>query len=199
MEISMVFPFEKDIPDIRDMSGAHPFSLGNSSTGRRRELRAVVAAGLGGEIGFGGDMPWHIPEDLRHFRQLTVGHPVIMGRATWLSLPRRPLPGRRNIVLSRDPGFRAEGAETAASVEEAIAMCPPPEIPYIIGGGKVYEAAMPWLTRIDLTRVEARFPEADTFFPELQEQHWIMTGASETLVSSCGLSFRFETYESSDN
>ena len=195
----MVFPFEKDIPDIRDMSGAHPFSLGTSSTGRRLERRAVVAAGLGGEIGFGGDMPWHIPEDLRHFRQLTVGHPVIMGRATWLSLPRRPLPGRRNIVLSRDPGFRAEGAETAASVEEAIAMCPPPEIPYIIGGGKVYEAAMPWLTRIDLTRVEARFPEADTFFPELQEQHWIMTGASETLVSSCGLSFRFETYESSDN
>lgn len=196
MEINRVFPFDKDIPDIRDTVGIHPFSTFNSSTGRRREVRAIVAMGLDNEIGFRGDMPWHIPEDLRHFKQLTTGHPVIMGRSTWLSLPRRPLPGRRNIVLSRDPDFKAEGAETATSVREAIAACDASEIPYIIGGGEIYAAAMPFITRIDVTRIDARFGNADTFFPEISEKDWILTDMTDPVRSSCGLSFRFETYES---
>lgn len=233
METSVIFPFEKDIPDVRDTGGIHPFSTFNSSTARLREVRAIVAMGLGNEIGFRGDMPWHIPEDLRHFKELTMGHPVIMGRATWLSLPRRPLPGRRNIILTRQPGFTATvpspgstpvapspsspgstakpgelgstscGATTVAhpiptevapSIAAAVAMCPPPEVPYIIGGGQVYAAAMPILTHIDVTRIEARFPEADTRFPELSETDWILTDRSEPITSRCGLTFRYETY-----
>ncbi len=236
METSVIFPFEKDIPDVRDTGGIHPFSTFNSSTARLREVRAIVAMGLGNEIGFRGDMPWHIPEDLRHFKELTMGHPVIMGRATWLSLPRRPLPGRRNIILTRQPGFTPAvpspssrpstpavpspsspgstaqpgelgstscGAttvahpiptEVASSIAAAVAMCPPPEVPYIIGGGQVYAAAMPILTHIDVTRIEARFPEADTRFPELSETDWILTDRSEPITSRCGLTFRYETY-----
>lgn len=194
METNMIFPFEKDIPDIRDTGGIHPFSTFNSSTARLREVRAIVAMGLGNEIGFRGDMPWHIPEDLRHFKEITMGHPVIMGRATWMSLPRRPLPGRRNIVLTHNEDFEAEGAEICRSVGAAIALCPPPEVPYIIGGGKVYTAAMPLLTRIDVTRVDARFPEADTHFPELSDTEWTLSHVSGPMESRKGLTFRFETY-----
>jgi len=194
METNITFPFDKDIPDVRDTGGIHPFSTFNSSTARLREVRAIVAMGLGNEIGFHGDMPWHIPEDLRHFKEFTIGHPVIMGSTTWLSLPKRPLPGRRNIVLSRQPGFVAEDADTASSVGAAVAMCPPPEIPYIIGGGKVYKAAISLLTRIDVTRIDSRFPNADTFFPEINNSDWTLSAVSEPIISKCGLHFRYETY-----
>lgn len=196
METSVIFPFEKDIPDIRDTAGIHPFSTFNSTTSRRREVWAIVAMGRNNEIGFHGDMPWHIPEDLRHFKELTMARPVIMGRATWLSIPRRPLPGRRNIVLSRSDEFSPRGAERAASLSEALALCPPPEIPFIIGGGSVYADAMPLLTRIYVTRIDADFPDADTFFPAIDSKDWSLTDASETFISKSGISFRFETYES---
>lgn len=199
MEISVVFP--RDIHRLGDHDGVsiHPFSTFNSSTSRPREVWGIVAVGRNGEIGFRGDMPWHIPEDLRHFKELTLGHPVIMGRATWLSLPKRPLAGRRNIILSRDARFSAPGAERAESLEEAIAACPPPEIPVIIGGASVYESAMPLMTRIYVTRIDADFPDADKFFPEIDGQHWILTDRSETFTSKNGLSFCFETYESNPN
>ena len=160
---------------------------------------AVVAMGLNREIGFEGDMPWHLPEDLRHFKQLTTGHPVIMGRATWLSIPRRPLPGRRNIVLTRDPAFQAEGAETATSLEEALAMCGRHVTPFIIGGASVYAQAMPLVGRIFVTRIDAAFPGADAFFPPIDSAHWTLTEVSETMTSKSGLTYRFETYESRNN
>lgn len=197
MEISMVFPFDKDVPDTIDTTGIHPFSTFNSSTSRRRDVFAVVAMGRNGEIGFKGDMPWHLPEDLKHFKELTMGHPVIMGRTTWLSIPRRPLPGRRNIVLTRQPDFKTEGAEKAASLAEALDMCPPPEVPFIIGGGSVYKEAMPLVNRIYVTRIDADFPDADTYFPPLRDDEWKLTAKSETMISKTGLSYRFETYESS--
>lgn len=196
METSVIFPFEKDIPDIRDLSGTHPYSTFNSVTERRRELWGIVAMGLNGEIGFRGDMPWHLPEDLRHFKELTTGHPVIMGRATWLSLPRRPLPGRLNIVLSRTSGFVAEGASVAASIADAIRFSPPPEVPFIIGGGRVYTEALPLMTRMYVTRIMARFDNADTFFPTLDPKLWTLLSASDTMKSKSGLEFRFECYES---
>lgn len=195
----MIFPFEKDRSDVHDMSASHPFSTFNSSTSRGREIRAIVAMGRRGEIGFRGAMPWHLPEDLRHFKEITTGHPVIMGRATWLSLPRRPLPGRRNIVLSRDDSFTPEGACKASSLAEAVAGCPPPEIPVIIGGGKLYAEALPLVTRLYVTRIEAEFPEADTFFPTLDPHRWRLTSRSPLLASSTGLEYRFETYESRHN
>lgn len=199
MEISVVFPVDRGRTDAHDMSGTHPFSTFNSSTSRRREVWAIVAAGHRGEIGRRGDMPWHLPEDLRHFKEITTGHPVIMGRATWLSLPRRPLPGRRNIVVSRDSGFVPDGAERAASPAEAVGACPPPEIPVIIGGGKIYAETLPMVTRLYLTRIEADIPDADTFFPTLDPAHWKLTSSSPLMTSASGIAYRFETYESSNN
>lgn len=196
METSVIFPFEKDIPDIRDLTGTHPYSTFNSSTSRHREVYAIVAMGRNGEIGFKGDMPWHLPEDLAHFKSLTMSHPVIMGRTTWLSIPRRPLPGRRNIVLSRQPGFNAPGAERARSLAEALEMCPPPEIPFIIGGGSIYAEALPLVTRIYVTRIDLEFPKADTWFPDIDDDKWILTDKSETFMSRQGIPYRFETYES---
>lgn len=160
------------------------------------ELTAIVAMGRNNEIGFRGDMPWHIAEDLRHFKQVTLGHPVIMGRATWQSLPRRPLPGRRNIVLTRDAAFSDTGAGRAGSVEEALLLCDgEPKSPFIIGGGKVYAAAMPLLTRLEVTRIDADFPGADTFFPAIDPEEWELREVSDTLTSVSGLKFRFESYE----
>lgn len=199
MQTSVIFPSENDRPDVRDSVSIRPFSTFNSNTSRLRELWAIVAMGRAGEIGINGDMPWHIPEDLRHFKQITMGRPVIMGRKTWLSIPRRPLPGRRNIVLSRRTDFNPEGAEKVGSLAEAIAICPPPEIPVIIGGGSLYAEALPLLSRIFVTRIEAEYPDADTFFPEILPEHWSLADASDTMISTSGLAYRFETYESRNN
>lgn len=157
-------------------------------------LYAVVAMGRGNEIGLNGDMPWHLPEDLRHFKELTLGHPVIMGRGTWMSLPRRPLPGRRNIVLSRDSSFADEGAETVSSLQEAFQLLKEDLPPFIIGGGQIYRLALPFVSRLYVTRVDADFPEADTFFPDFKEMQLIEK--SELYMSKTGISYRFETYES---
>lgn len=158
-------------------------------------LRAIVAVGKGGEIGRGGEMPWNVPEDLRHFKELTYGHPVIMGRATWDSLPKRPLPGRLNVIVSRAME-RPDAANVmvARSLEEAIALTADKEMPYIIGGGRLYKEAMPVLDRIDVTRIDAEFPDADTFFPEISPSEWILTDKSETMRSKSGYDFRYETY-----
>lgn len=158
----------------------------------RPELYGIVAVGKGNEIGFKGDMPWHLPEDLRRFKALTTGHPVIMGRATWESLPKRPLPGRRNIVLTRDTNYEASGAETARSLTEAIALCEGEETPFVIGGGQIYRESLPLLTRLYVTRVESEWPQADTFFPDFSGM--TLASVSEQFVSAKGLSFRFEEY-----
>lgn len=136
MEISTVYPFEKDIPDMRDLGSTRPFSTYNSRDSRLRPVNAIVAMGRDRSIGINGDVPWHIREDLRHFKALTSGHPVIMGRATWESLPKRPLPGRLNIVVTRNPDYVAEGAQTAPSIEAALQLCPVGDVPFIIGGGQ---------------------------------------------------------------
>lgn len=177
------------------------FDSVNPSSGHpSAPLYAIVAMGRNNEIGFRGDMPWHISEDLRHFKTLTTGHPVIMGRATWLSLPLRPLPGRTNIVVSRNPHFVAEGALTAPSLPDAIALCEGLPVPFIIGGGTVYAASMPLLSRAYVTRIEADFPDADTFFPNLDPSQWELIEHSPLRVSEpSGLSYYFETYERRHN
>ena len=114
-------------------------------------MNIIVAAGADGAIGLNEDLIWRIPADLRRFKTLTMGHPVIMGRRTWESLPKRPLPGRRNIVLSRDAAFHAEGAETAHSPEEALALTAGSDIPFVIGGESIYKAFLPMAERIMLT------------------------------------------------
>jgi dihydrofolate reductase len=126
----------------------------------------VWAEAAGGVIGADGTLPWHLPEDLRHFRDLTTGSTVVMGRRTWESLPERfrPLPGRRNVVLTTDPAWTADGARRAGSVPEVLAMAGGDL--WVIGGGQVYAAFLPHAERVVVTEVDARV-DGDTWAPEL--------------------------------
>lgn len=133
-------------------------------------LSLIVAAGEHNEIGKDGKMPWHLPADLRHFKTVTLGKPVIMGRRTYESIG-KPLPQRRNIVVTRDKSWNADGCEVAHSLPEALVMAAgEPEI-MLIGGGQLYREALPRTQRIHLTRVHGVF-DADTFFPELDMSQW---------------------------
>lgn len=120
----------------------------------------VVAVADNGVIGRAGDLPWRLPDDLKRFKQTTLGKPVLMGRKTWDSIG-RPLPGRRNIILSTRPGFTAAGADVFPSLEAALKACAGDSEIMIIGGAEIYRAALPLATRIHLTRVHAA-PEGDT-------------------------------------
>lgn len=133
-------------------------------------LSLIVAMGDHNEIGKGGRMPWHLPADLRHFKTVTMGKPVIMGRRTYDSIG-KPLPGRRNIVVTRDPAWQAGGCEVAHSLPEALMLAAgEPEI-MLIGGGQLYREALARSQRIYLTRVHGDF-DADTFFPALDLSQW---------------------------
>lgn len=135
------------------------------------KVSLIVAVGRRNEIGKGGQMPWHLPADLKHFKRNTLGKPVLMGRKT-LEAIGRPLPERRNLVLTRDAGFRAEGCETVTSLDAALELVSgEPEL-MVIGGGEVYRLAWARTDRIYLTRIQADVEGADTFFPELQDGRW---------------------------
>ena len=130
----------------------------------------IVATDRQGGIGLGGGLPWHLPDDLRRFKALTLGKPVVMGRRTWDSIG-RPLPGRLNIVVSRDPRRAIEGATVAATLEAALAAAGNvPEV-CVIGGAEIYRLALPLADRVELTEVHANVG-ADTFFPPLDPAEW---------------------------
>lgn len=139
-------------------------------------ITIVVAVADNGVIGSGGDMPWRMPSDLKRLRAQTMGKPLIMGRKTFQSLP-RPLDGRDNIVITRDPSFRPPGALVVASLEEALALARRLAVErgtdeiVIFGGGEIYAAALPITDRVHLTRVHASLG-GDTHFPELDPRHW---------------------------
>jgi dihydrofolate reductase len=137
------------------------------------EIFLVVAvAGAwqrGGVIGASGTMPWHLPADLRHFKALTMNKPMVMGRKTFESLPGL-LPGRRHIVLTRDPHWAEEGAEVANSVEDALHLANAPHVA-VIGGAEIYRLFLPLAHRIEWTEVHAA-PEGDTYFPEFDRSGW---------------------------
>lgn len=134
-------------------------------------VSAVVAASDNNVIGKDGGLPWHVSSDLKLFKEITLGKPVIMGRRTWESLPRRPLPGRRNIVITRNSDYEAEGAELARSVDEALSLCAGEDEVSIIGGGQVYAEAMVRTDRVYLTRIHMTV-EGDTYLPEMPEDEW---------------------------
>lgn len=135
----------------------------------------VVAVSRNGVIGREGGLPWHISSDLKRFKEITMGKPVVMGRKTWESLPRKPLPGRRNIVITRQPGFVLEGAEVAAMPEEALRLCgDAPEVA-VIGGGEIYRLFWPLVDRLYLTEVDLDV-EGDTHFPEVSASAWREVG-----------------------
>ena len=136
-------------------------------------LVLVLAVARNGALGKDGKVPWHIPEDMKHFKNMTMGHAILMGRKTYEET-RRPLPGRRNIVITRNPDYQAPGCEVVSTLEEAIALARTTDPqPRVIGGAEIYRLAMPLATRIYLTEIE-RDAEADTFF------HLDRTGFRET-------------------
>ena len=130
-------------------------------------IHIIVAIDRHGAIGSKGDMLFHIREDLRRFKALTMGHPVIMGRKTFESLPKGALPGRRNIVISRNPHFRAENIEVVPSLDKAIELSSADSVVYIIGGASIYNMALPIAGVLDLTLIDADGKDPDTFFPEI--------------------------------
>lgn len=136
------------------------------------KISLVVAAATNNSIGKDGKMPWHLPNDMKHFKNLTWGMPVIMGRKTFESLG-KALPGRKNIVVSRQPAFSAPGAVMVKNLEDALFVAREADANevMVIGGGEIYRALMDRAQRIYLTRVEAE-PEGDTFFPSLNPRQW---------------------------
>jgi dihydrofolate reductase len=156
-------------------------------------LSIVVAYGSNRVIGVDGDLPWRLPTDMAFFRETTMGHPVIMGRKTWESIPPkfRPLPGRRNLVLSRDPEYAADGAEVFGSFEEALRAAEGAGA--VIGGGHTYAEALPSVDRIYATEVELA-PDGDTFFPPLGDE-WRLAEEHERVVEENGDAFTIRVYD----
>ena len=130
----------------------------------------VVAMGSNRAIGAQGKLPWHIPEDLKRFKALTLGHPIVMGRKTYESIGRL-LPGRTSVIVTRERGYAVPGALVAHSLDEAIVQCTDAEEVFVIGGGELFSEALPRAQRIYLTHVDLA-PPADTFFPPLDPAHW---------------------------
>ncbi|KQO24432.1 dihydrofolate reductase [Acidovorax sp. Leaf76] len=156
-------------------------------------LHLIYARAANGIIGKDNALPWHLPEDMAHFKQLTQGCPVVMGRRTWDSLPPRfrPLPGRTNIVVTRQGDWQAEGAHRAGSLQEALAQCNAGQTVWVIGGAQVYAEALPLADRLEVTEIDRDF-EGDAYAPALGDA-WVASERSEH-VSTNGLPFSFVSY-----
>lgn len=157
------------------------------------KLHLIYARAANGVIGKDGTMPWHLPEDLAFFKRTTLGCPVVMGRKTWDSLPPRfrPLPGRRNVVITRQTDWRAEGALVAHSVPEALTLCAPAEDAWVIGGAEIYALTLPAASSVVVTEIDAVY-EGDAYAPVLGPE-W-REATREAHVSANGLKFSFVTY-----
>lgn len=164
---------------------------------KKTNLSIIVAQAENRAIGLNGDMPWHLSGDLKRFKALTMGHPVVMGRRTWESLPKRPLVGRRNIVFSQSDNFAPEGAEVVRSVNDLFNLlrdCDD-EI-FIIGGGRIYNMLMPFTQRLYVTWVHKEFPEADTFFPIIDLSEFTKVNETERMIDEkSGLEFCYAEYD----
>ena len=134
-------------------------------------ISIIVAVSEDWGIGRDNDLLWHIPEDLRRFKRLTLGKSVIMGKRTWESLPKRPLPGRKNIVLTDIPGEQIDSAVTAYSIEDAVSKCERDEETFIIGGGSIYRQFMKIAQRLYITHVHKK-ATADVWFPKIDRRKW---------------------------
>lgn len=157
------------------------------------EIALIYARSANGVIGKDNALPWHLPEDLAHFKQLTQGSPVIMGRKTWDSLPVRfrPLPGRTNIVVTRQSDWQAEGALRAPTLPEALAQCGSSPTAWVIGGAQLYAEALPLADRLEVTEIEQNF-EGDAYAPVLGSG-WVKAACSRH-ISTSGLPFGFVRY-----
>lgn len=160
-----------------------------------RVLIAAIAAN--GVIGKDNQLLWHLPGDLKRFKALTTGQAVIMGRKTWESLPEkfRPLPGRRNLVISRNPAYVAAGAQVVASLDAALAACADLAVAFVIGGAEIYALALPGADRLELTELATSF-EGDAVFPAIDPRRW--TAARGERHNENGLDYTFVTYTHPD-
>ena len=152
----------------------------------------VAAVAANGIIGANGRLPWHLPEDLQHFKRLTLGHPVIMGRRTWESLP-GPLPGRENIVVSRRPGYAAPGAAVASSLDAALALCAGESVVFVIGGNQLFRESLPMASGLVMTEIRQDFT-GDASFPDYDRSQW-REAQREAHSAANGMRFDFVRYE----
>jgi dihydrofolate reductase len=167
--------------------------MSHAATGQAApRVYLVAAVAANGVIGANGRLPWHLPEDLRHFKALTLGHPVIMGRRTWESLG-RALPGRENIVVTRAPGYEAPGASVAASLDAALALCAGEPTAFVIGGGELYAEALAVADGLVLTEIRRDYP-GDARFPDYDRSAWRET-QRKPQTGADGLRFDFVLYE----
>lgn len=156
------------------------------------KIYLVAAVASNGVIGRDGQLPWHLPEDLKHFKRLTLGHPVIMGRRTWESL-KGPLPGRDNIVVSARPGYDPAGAAVASSLEGAIALCAGEPVAFVIGGSRLFADSLPIAAGLVMTEIQRDY-EGDTWFPQYDRSRW-RESQREPHVAADGTKFDFVLYE----
>jgi len=159
-------------------------------------LTLIAAVARGGAIGRGNELLCRLPEDMARFKALTLGHTVIMGRKTWASIPAkfRPLVGRRNIVLSRQPGLSLEGAEVFASLDAALAACAAEAEVFVIGGAEVYALALPLADTLELTEIDASFEGADAFFPPWRGEDFAEV-SRQTQHAAQGWPYAFVRYQ----
>jgi dihydrofolate reductase len=153
---------------------------------QRPRVSLIVAWARNRVIGRAGTLPWHLSEDLRHFKRITMGHPIVMGHKTWDSIG-RALPGRRSIVVTRNPRWSAPGCETAASLDQALALCEGATEVFVIGGAQLFELALPQAQRLFVTEIDADF-EGDTRFPPIELASWHET-SREHLAPAPGRPF----------
>ncbi|HSI29425.1 MAG: dihydrofolate reductase [Methylophilus sp.] len=158
-------------------------------------LSLIVAHADNRVIGHNNQLPWHLPEDLKRFKSLTMGHHIIMGRKTYESLGRL-LPGRTTVIVTRDPHYKVEGAKVVHSMPEALAVCAGDDEPFLIGGAELYMQGLPQVTRLYLTRVFVQV-EGDAFFPELDMGEWELV-SEQANTSEKGLQYSDMVYQRRD-
>ena len=157
------------------------------------QITLIAALAQNRIIGNANQIPWHIPEDFAFFKRYTTGKPIIMGRKTWDSLPRKPLPNRRNIVITRQADWQADGAEAVRDFQAALQACAGEREAMIIGGAQIYAIALPFATDLRLT-VIALAPAGDAYFPEFSRDEWHEV-AREAHVSAQGIGYDFVHYQ----
>ena len=157
-------------------------------------LHLIYARARNNVIGLQGDLPWHLPEDLAHFKRTTLGQPVVMGRVTWESIPEkfRPLPGRSNVVVSRQTDYPATGATVVNALEAAMALFPPEQVVWLIGGAQLYAQGLPLASQVVVTEIDADF-EGDAYAPLLNDE-WHEVHRS-THTAAQGLNYSLVTLQ----
>jgi dihydrofolate reductase len=155
-------------------------------------LTLIVATDNAGGIGIRNMLPWKLPQDLAHFKRVTTGHPILMGRKTFESIG-RPLPNRRNIVISRNADWRHDGVDTVTSLDAALKLVDVPEV-FVIGGAEIYTLALPLADRLIVTEIAQRF-DCDAFFPPIDMSTWRETARESHHDDANGFDFAFVTYQ----